>query len=194
MIDKNKRISQGFYWFNEPVYSIADDKLIIETSPDTDFWQTTHYGFQRDNGHCLLKDVSDNFSMTVKTDFHPHKQYDQCGLIVRLDSNNWIKASVEYETESHSRLGSVITNQGYSDWATIDVHTKISEMFYRIQSSGNDFIIEYSFDGVQWQQQRIAHLHKSFSKISIGVYACSPMDSTFQSTFSNFSIGKNEWS
>jgi regulation of enolase protein 1 (concanavalin A-like superfamily) len=28
--------------------------LEIFTDEQTDFWQNTHYGFQRDNGHCLF--------------------------------------------------------------------------------------------------------------------------------------------
>ena len=167
---------------------------MIDSSPDTDFWQRTHYGFQRDNGHCLLKDIKEDFSMTVKTEFYPKKQFDQCGLIVRLDRENWIKASIEFESETHSRLGSVVTNNGYSDWATIDVHSKLSEMWYRIQSSGSDFIIEYSFNGTEWKQQRITHLHKIFKKLSVGVYSCSPMESSFQSQFSNFEITNSKWS
>lgn len=35
-----------------------------------------------------------------------------------IDSDNWLKVSVEYENEEFQHLGSVATNNGYSDWAT----------------------------------------------------------------------------
>ena len=194
MIDTNGKIKENFFWFNEPVFTIQESrKLEIQSSPDTDFWQNTHYGFQRDNGHCLLTRVSDNFSMTVRTEFYPKEQYDQCGLIVRLDSKNWIKASVEFEKENFYRLGSVVTNKAYSDWSTIDINSKINSMWYRIQSNHNDFLLEYSYDGKTWVQQRITHINESFSALSVGVYACSPMDSTFKSVFDNFNIGDSHW-
>ncbi|WP_397312917.1 DUF1349 domain-containing protein, partial [Paenibacillus elgii] len=31
------------------------------------------------------------------------------------------KASIEYENEEYQRLGSVVTNHGFSDWATTDI-------------------------------------------------------------------------
>jgi regulation of enolase protein 1 (concanavalin A-like superfamily) len=100
---------------------------------------------------------------------------------------------MEYETEHHSRLGSVVTNLGYSDWATIDINTKINTMWYRIQSKKNDFSIEYSDDGFLWKQLRISHLHSKFNEIQVGIYACSPMKSSFDVIFDNFVLGKTNW-
>lgn len=188
-----EKIEKNFYWFNEPEYSIKNEVLTLNSKPDTDFWQSTHYGFKRDNGHCLLTEVQKDFSMTVRTKFKPRKQYDQCGLMIRLDSENWIKISTEYESEHHSRLGSVVTNLGFSDWATIDVNSLPDEMWYRVQTRGNDFLIEYSPDGKYWRQMRIAHLHKLFNQISAGVYSCSPMDSSFSAQFDNFKISGSLW-
>ena len=98
MINKNNKIDQNYFWLNQPIYEIKNHKLYISTSPDTDFWQKTYYGFERDNGHCLLTKVINDFSVTVSTEFYSKKQYDQCGLMVRIDSENWIKTSVEYES------------------------------------------------------------------------------------------------
>jgi regulation of enolase protein 1 (concanavalin A-like superfamily) len=182
-------------WFNEPKFQTTSEALSVVTSPDTDFWQRTHYGFRRDNGHCLLKEVDFDFLIQTNTRFEPKSQYDQCGLIVRIDSENWIKSSTEFETIEHSRLGSVVTNLGYSDWATIDIHHKISEMSYRIQSKGGmkDFLLEYSPDGKAWKQLRIAHLHTPFKMAKIGIYACSPMNTSFSASFSDFTISDSKW-
>lgn len=38
-----------------------------------------------------------------------------------LDSENWLKGSIEYENETFGHLGSVATNNGYSDWATNEI-------------------------------------------------------------------------
>lgn len=45
-----------------------------------------------------------------------------------MDSENWLKASIEYENEQYQRLGSVVTNQGDSDWAATDIDASIREM------------------------------------------------------------------
>lgn len=181
-----------FRWLNPPSI-VSDSPLCIETSPATDFWQNTHYGFQRDNGHFYFTEVDYNFQISVKTTFKSLNQYDQCGLMVRIDSGNWIKASVEYEDESYSRLGSVVTNNFFSDWATTDISGTIQNMWYRISSKDNDFLIQNSIDGYTWKQLRIAHIAASFQTIQIGVYACSPMEGSFQACFDHLKIEKSSW-
>ena len=187
-------IPEQFFWFNEPQHHrTADGALEIDTRRDTDFWQTTHYGFNRDSGHCLFAKVDFNFSMTVRTEFSYQEQYDQCGLFVRVDEKNWIKVSVEREDDRLNRLGSVVTNLGFSDWATKDIEEPVYNMWYRIQSSGADFLIESSIDETTWKQMRLAHLHKPFTSLDIGVYACSPKESSFTAKFSNLVIGESSW-
>ena len=46
------------------------------------------------------------FTFTVKTEFTSGHRFDQCGIAMYLDSENWLKASVEYENDRihHSRL------------------------------------------------------------------------------------------
>ena len=57
----------------------------------------------------------------------------------------------------------------------------------------NDFIIEYSDDGISWKQLRIAHLHSKFHELNVGIYACSPMDSTFDVVFDSYILEKSKW-
>ena len=182
-----------FYWFNEPTHSRLGNGLEIFTNEKTDFWQRTHYGFQRDDGHCLLIKQAGDFSLTTHVEFQPRAQYDQCGLIVRIDSQNWIKVSTEYESEAVSRLGSVVTNLGYSDWATQDVTSNYRTIWYRISKRGLDFLLENSFDGQAWTQMRIAHLHQHVEQYEIGVYACSPIGKDFQCRFKLLEISDNLW-
>ncbi len=193
------KIDARFSWFNPPAaIEIKNDRLHVRTAPNTDFWQGTHYGFRRDDGHCLLTSVTSDFSMTVRTAFLPQQQYDQCGLMVRGDQGHWIKVSTEYEDPKHSRLGSVVTNMGWSDWATTDVGSDVTSRWYRIRSqraSGmKDFLIEASEDGNNWRQLRIAHMQGDFNKLAVGIYACSPMpNGGFEATFERFSLGNSTW-
>ena len=186
-------IPQDFYWFNKPAKTRFGAGLEIFTDEQTDFWQNTHYGFQRDNGHCLFTRRSGDFSLVTQVEFQPQEQYDQCGLMVRLDRLNWIKVSTEYENESCSRLGSVVTNLGYSDWATQDISSDHTEMWYRISKQGNDFLLENSYDGHNWLQLRITHLHESTEQYQVGVYACSPIGRDYWCRFKQLRISENKW-
>ena len=104
-------------WIRKPKqYDISDNKIIIITEPKTDLWQRTYYGFQNDNAPVLqIKSNQKYFSFVVKTEFNSKRRFDQCGIVMYLNSENWLKASIEYENEEYQRLGSVVTNNGYSD-------------------------------------------------------------------------------
>ena len=184
---------EAFYWFNEPARYQLGAGLEIYTDAKTDFWQNTHYGFQRDDGHCLLTRLAGDFSLVTRVESRPQEQYDQCGLMVRVDSENWIKVSTEHESETYSRLGSVVTNLGFSDWATQDIPSNFSEMWYRISKNGRDFLLEHSYDGRNWSQLRVAHLHEMPEQLQMGVYACSPIGQDFWCRFKVLEISENQW-
>lgn len=186
-------LPRDFHWFNEPARHRLGEGLEIFTDEKTDFWQRTHYGFRRDDGHCLLMAQPGDFSLTTHVEFRPREKYDQCGLIVRINAENWIKVSTEYESEQVSRLGSVVTNLGYSDWATQDIRSSRRTMWYRVSRRGSDFLLESSDDGQTWLQMRIAHLHYEAAVHEIGVYACSPIGKDFWCRFTMLEIAESRW-
>ena len=182
-------------WIRKPKkYSITKDKITIVTEPKTDLWQRTYYGFQNDNAPVLqIKSDEKYFSFIVRTEFDSKKRFDQCGIVMYLDSQNWLKASIEYENEEYQRLGSVVTNNGYSDWATTDISSSIKSIWYRLSRRESDYCIECSRDGVNFKQMRICHMYKGEKEIQFGIYACSPEDSSFEATFSNMEITECKW-
>lgn len=157
-------------------------------------WQRTYYGFQNDNAPVLQMKTSEKyFSFIVKTEFDSKARFDQCGIVVYQDSENWIKASIEYENEQYQRLGSVVTNHGYSDWATTDIDASVKSMWYRLSRRESDYCIECGTDGSTFRQMRICHLWKGDEKISFGVYACSPVEGSFRAEFTNMQITECMW-
>lgn len=182
-------------WTRKPKqYNINEDKIIIITEPKTDLWQRTYYGFQNDNAPVLqIKSNEKYFSFVVKTEFNSKKRFDQCGIVMYLNSENWLKASIEYENNKYQRLGSVVTNNGYSDWATTDIDASIKSMWYRLSRRQSDYCIEYSNDGINFKQMRICHINEGNNEILFGIYACSPEESSFKATFSNMEITECKW-
>ncbi len=185
-----------FSWIHEPAqYKVWDNKIEILTKPFTDLWQRTYYHFRNDNAPILQMETDERFfSFVVKTDFQEsHHRFDQCGIVMYLDSDNWLKASVEYENDKFQHLGSVVTNNGYSDWATTEISPDIKTVWYRFSRRDDDYCVECSFDGATYKQMRICHMFKGNGKISFGIYACSPEDSYFKATFSEFSFSECQW-
>lgn len=110
-----------------------------------------------------------------------------------LDSENWLKGSIEYENEEFQHLGSVVTNHGYSDWATTEIDAGIQSMWYRLSRREDDYCIECSEDGIKFKQMRICHIYEARDEIQFGIYACSPENSSFKAIFTNMEITECKW-
>jgi len=182
-------------WTREPEnFTIAGNKIEIITAPHTDLWQRTYYHFRNDNAPVLQICTNEKFfSFVVKTEFESKHRFDQCGVVMYLNSDNWLKASIEYENEDFQHLGSVVTNHGYSDWATTAIDANIKSMWYRLSRREDDFCIECSTDGEDFSQMRICHMWEAADMISFGIYACSPEDSSFKATFTQMDVTECKW-
>ena len=183
-------------WTREPAaYEIGDREIRVTTAPHTDLWQRTYYHFRNDNAPVLQTETEEKFfSFIVKTDFTgSHHRFDQCGIVLYLDADNWLKASVEYENERFQHLGSVVTNHGYSDWATTAIPADVKIMWYRLSRREDDYCIECSTDGISFSQMRVCHLWEGTGKIRFGIYACSPEDSSFTAVFSDLAVTECAW-
>lgn len=195
---------------NNPACQIVSkNQLLIQTAPETDFWQRTYYGFQVANAPAVLFKSDDNFTLTTRVDFHYQTRFDQCGLFIYKDPENWAKASIEFESKSVSRLGSVVTQNGYSDWATCDIPT-LNTQWYRLSRRGPDFLFESTSSGENYKQMRIFHLpwlgatsaemgqatpaQAATSTMEFGLYACSPGASSFTAKFSDIVLESCLWS
>ncbi|MDE5577547.1 MAG: DUF1349 domain-containing protein, partial [Oscillospiraceae bacterium] len=162
--------------------------------PNTDLWQRTYNHFRNYNAPILQIETDEKyFSFVVKTEFDTKRRYDQSGIVMYLDSENWLKASMEYENEEIQRLGAVVTNNGYSDWSSTDVSASIKSTWFRLSRRENDFCVENSTDGVNFKQMRICHMFNAAEKISFGIYACSAEDSSFKAVFTDMEITDCKW-
>lgn len=187
---------KAFQWTREPQdYKIENDRIEIVTRPYTDLWQRTYYHFQNDNAPVLQMETEEEyFSFVVRTEFEEsHQRFDQCGIVMYLDSENWLKGSVEYENDTYQHLGSVVTNNGYSDWATTVIDASVKSMWYRLSRREDDYCIECSADGITFSQMRICHMNRGKGKIQFGIYACSPENSSFKAIFSNMQVIDCQW-
>ena len=194
--DGQKLNLNDLVWTREPAsYSIEEGRIEIVTKPATDLWQRTYYHFRNDNAPVLQLQTREKFfSFVVRTDFtESHHRFDQCGVVMYLDGDNWLKGSVEYENEAFQHLGSVATNHGYSDWATTAIAADVKEMWYRLSRREDDYCIECSADGLQWSQMRVCHMYEAGDLIQFGIYACSPEDSSFKAVFTDMQITECAW-
>ena len=191
---ENIDFSQFFWIFKPKEQTVTSDAVVFTTEPETDFWQRTYYGFRNDNAHTFVTTVHETeFTFEVKASCKPVKTYDQCGIVIYQDSDNWVKASLEYDGDNISRLGSVVTNLGYSDWASTEVDASLEAVYYRLSRRGQDFCIETSLDGKEFALMRIFHMHNPLPSVNVGIYGCSPLQSSTSVDFSELLFSECKW-
>jgi regulation of enolase protein 1 (concanavalin A-like superfamily) len=101
-------------WLNEPARWFGDlDGLTVAAEAGTDFWRTTHYGYVRDSGHFAYEELGSEIALRFRGEWAA--QYDQAGLMLRVDDENWIKAGIE-RADGREWL-SVVVTRGLSDWS-----------------------------------------------------------------------------
>lgn len=187
--------AKDMVWTRAPKeYWVQEDRVEMITEPFTDLWQRTYYHFRNDNAPLLQITSSEKyFSFVVKTTFDTKVRYDQSGVVMYLDSDNWLKASIEYENDTIQRLGAVATNNGYSDWSSCDIDASVKSVWFRLSRRDDDFCIENSFDGENFKQMRICHMFNTKDEITFGIYACSAENSSFKAIFENMEITECKW-
>lgn len=174
-----------FEWLNEPENVVfRDEEMSVTAHPNSDFWQSKHQGAGRDNGHFFFSRRDNNFTFTAKWRFSQLRPYEQCGIMLRIDENNWIKATVMYDTPQRMMVGTSVTQNGYSDWAAQEIPGDISEIWFKIKRQRGDYLIYYSTTGERYIQMRLTHLINDMPEVKVGAYICTPATAAFQASLS----------
>ncbi|MBA8880443.1 DUF1349 domain-containing protein [Phyllobacterium myrsinacearum] len=181
-------MNMQYHWLNEPESHHGDARqLALSTAENTDFWQQTFYGFERDNGHAYLTPVSGDFSASVTVRGYYKELYDQAGLMLRINPQNWIKTGIEY-TDGLMHFSVVVTNR-ISDWSVIPLHTAGTEDDVHIRLTRHDDAVRVQFavNDAPWQLARLAPF--SNADASVGIMACSPQRGGFEAQFRDLNVG-----
>lgn len=168
-------------WLNPPrAWDMRDGVLTLSTSPKTDFWRETHYGFIRDDGHFWQVPAPEAFTATLSFEGQYETLYDQAGLMLRVDAENWIKCGIEH-SDGMTNFSIVVT-RGRSDWSVVGQPLISGPQTVRLTARNNAIIAHFmSADGA-WQLMRVADFPTAAGAM-IGPMACSPERGGFKARF-----------
>lgn len=172
---------EEFQWLNEPLKWNADqESLEMKTDRKRDFWRITHYDFVKHDGHFFYREVAGLFTCRLKFSGQYRDLYDQAGLMLRLDENNWIKAGIEYVGELAK--ASVVVTRDFSDWSVKNL-SEIPSAFWIEARRGSDHVeISYSIDGIKFELLRLAFFPPC-NFLQLGIMAASPKGDGFEVIF-----------
>jgi len=174
-------------WHNEPHrWRQSGGTLTLRTDPHTDFWQATGYGFVRDNGHFLGEPATGDFRAEVRVAGQYRDLYDQAGLMVRLDAQNWLKCGIEF-VEGVQHVSAVATRE-FSDWSVIPLPDNPPAIHLRLDRKGDGLEVYFSVDGTRFTLARLAYF-PPVPEVLVGPMACSPEGEGFEVEFSGLQVG-----
>ncbi len=177
-----------FLWMNEPdQWEVDGAGIHLRTNAKTDFWRKTHYGFIRDNGHFWYIKQSGAFEVSVKFSGQYRELYDQAGIMIRRDAENWTKTGVEY-VDGVQQASAVVTRD-FSDWSVIPLQDNPPSFWLKARKGGDHVEISYSTDGNRYHLLRLAYFPPS-GEVQVGLMAASPDGSGFNVHFEDFRINR----
>lgn len=182
---------QDFEWYNEPEnVAFRDEEISVTASPQTDFWQSRNHGYSKDDGHFFFVREEGDFSFAAKWSISEASSYNQCGIMLRADANNWIKAAIIYDNPKRPMIGTSVTQNGYSDWAAQDIPQGITDIWFKIKKEQGDYMVYFSLDGEKYTQMRLAHLLHDLPEVKVGAYICTPSNKEFSAILSQLELKK----
>ena len=174
-------------WTREPVSISPDgDAINVQAAAESDWWRTTAYGFIHDDGHALVKEFPNESAVEVSFILNYTEQFDQAGIFITSDSENWIKAGVEY-CDGFPQVGAVVT-QINSDWSVAPVAEWMDkEVTIRVSRSADAVTVRAGING-DLRLVRVAPLDSTVTW-SAGPMFCAPTRAGLVVTFTKWSEG-----
>jgi hypothetical protein len=173
-------------WMNEPAsWKRVGNKLIVHPRPKTDFWRKTFTGYVTDNGHFLHLTASGEFSFQAQVNGQYAAQYDQAGLMVRLDAENWMKCGTEFF--DGYRHASVVFTRDFSDWSTMKDLSDTAPVWWRTVRHRNSIEVYCSLDGQNFTMIRSGYFAPS-AKAEVGIMCAAPEGNGFECEFDNLKL------
>ncbi len=176
-------------WTEEPVSAHYDDGVLtVEAREGSDAWRTTSYGFVHDDAHALVVPLDDGTAMEVDFVLDYGEQFDQAGIMLRVNEANWIKAGVEV-SDGVPQLGAVVT-RGVSDWSVAPVPEWAGQVVtVRASRDGDAVTIRARSEGEDFRLVRLAPLDPH-APVQAGPFCCAPTRAGLTVRFLDVTVGE----
>lgn len=177
---------KNMQWFNEPdVWSVENDVLEMQVTAQTDFWRQTHYGFTVDDGPFYYTVVGGEFEVKVKVTAGYIARFDQAGLMLRIDHENYVKFGIEY-VDGIQNISAVVTHKT-SDWSVIPQEKPLPFIWLKAVRRLDAVQLFFSFDDKIYTMMRTLYMPDN-CPMQVGPVGASPDGNGFKAVFENFEL------
>jgi uncharacterized protein len=177
---------EKMHWFNEPdKWEIKNNTLSMFVTPQSDYWRISHYGFTVDDAPFYYATYGGEFEAKVKITGNYKTRFDQMGLMLRIDHENYIKAGVEF-VDGKFNLSTVVTHKT-SDWSVIKLDKTPAFVWIKAIRRLDAVEIFYSYDDQTYTLMRNAYLQDN-TPVMVGLMAACPDGKGFDAKFEHFTV------
>jgi regulation of enolase protein 1 (concanavalin A-like superfamily) len=182
-----KVVKQDMRWTHEPEkWKQKGDDIKVTCPEEVDYWRNTLHGFVKDDApfYWMYADYDFEARLSMKGKFK--YLYDQAGMMIRLDEDNWIKTGIcHYRDQLYV---SCCFTRGNSDWSTHRLPKRKIDWFH-VWCKRKGEVVEcyYSLDNENWIRIRVGHFSDA-PRLRVGMMCAAPESTGFKVTFSNFLI------
>ena len=185
-LQANAQSLEKMQWFNEPEnYSIRNGVLEMQVPAQTDFWRIAHYGFTVDDGPFLYAVYGGEFEAKIKVSGEYETRFDQAGMMIRLDHENYVKFGIEF-VDGKFNLSAVVTHHP-SDWSVIRLEEPIPHLWLKAVRRLDAIELFYSFDDREYTMMRTLWMQDN-CPLQVGPVAACPDGQGFKARFSDFKV------
>jgi uncharacterized protein len=173
-------------WMNEPAsWKRSGDLLMVRSRAKTDFWRKTFYGYITDNGHFFYLPVSGDFAFQARISGEYAALYDQAGLMVRQNAENWMKCGTEFF--DGQRHASVVFTRDFSDWSTMPDLSRTTPIWWRAVRKKDSIETLCSLDGNNFTSVRQGYFLPAV-EANVGIMCAAPEGPGFQAVFDHLKL------
>ena len=144
-----------------------------------------HYGFTVDDGPFYYTTRGGEFEAKVKISGEYVARFDQAGLMLRIDHENWLKAGIEY-VDGKYNLSAVVTHKT-SDWSVITLDKPVEFIWIKVVRRLDAVEIFYSYDDKTYTMMRNCWMQDNIPMM-VGPVAACPDGNGFKAKFEHFEI------
>lgn len=177
----NEDLLSHMSWMNDPASAkISGNAITVRSRAKTDFWQKTFDGYAADSGHFFHLPASGDFTFTALINGQYATQYDQAGLMVRIDGENWMRCGTEFI--DGKRYASVVFTRTYSDGSTLPDLSETEPIWWRVVRKNNSIEAFCSVDGTKFMSVRMGYFPTQRT-VEVGLMCAAPSGPGFDASF-----------
>jgi len=171
-------------WLNEPPSSHkTGGTLTVHSAAKADFYRLP--GWSVDNGNFFHLAFVGDFMFEARISGQYAARYDQAGLMVRLDRENWVKCGTEFV--DGQRYASVVFTRLFSDWSTMKDLSDTAPVWWRVVRKRESIETLCSLDGKQFTSVRQGYFVAA-PKLEVGLLCASPEGQGVKASFDSLKL------